>query len=104
MVVGKEGWRVHAVRDLFDAAVQHLNVGVFCRRCRHRSVLCAVGLWYRFSRKGWQDMIRDVGRHLRCSQCGARNPAIELVTGAADGPALPLPDDREWKRALSRRR
>ena len=97
-------WQVNPVRELFDAALQHYAIRATCRRCPNIGVFHAAGLWYRFERKGWNDRLREVPRRLRCAQCGNRGPKLELVTHEAITVPLPLPDDREWKRATSRRR
>ena len=97
-------WQANPVRDLFDAALQHYNIGAVCRRCPHRSILSAAGLWYLFERRNWPDRIGEARRRLRCTSCGSRDAAIELVTGKPTLQSLELPDDREWKRAVSRRR
>ena len=90
--------------DLLDAGMQHESIRATCRGCNRSGVFHAVGLWYRFQRKGWPDELRAVPRRLRCRQCGRRGPKLELAGLETATVPMPLPDDREWKRALSRRR
>lgn len=102
-MLGRERWRGHPICDLLDAGIQHEAIKATCR-CGRTEVFHSVGLWYRFQAKGWPDVLSEVPRRLRCRHCGRRGPRIEFARYTAPTVDLPLPDDREWKRALSRRR
>ena len=61
-------------------------------------------LWYLFEKKGWPDWLRDVRRRCRCTGCGAREPALDLVHEEPTGERLKMPSEQEWKRMRARRR
>lgn len=66
------------------------------------------GLWWLFERRMWNGELRNAREKFRCSRCAAQTglrvrPArIELVAPSETDIALPMPDEREWKRAVSR--
>jgi len=93
---------------LFEAAVWRYNIRVSCPMCRKSAVFEAVGLWYRFHQKRWDDDLRNARDKLWCKPCShrlgkrVRPRKLELTK---EGPAtrhLPDPSDIEWKNALSR--
>lgn len=94
--------------SLFEAAAWHKSVKLTCGRCRHSITFNAHGLWWLFERKGWESNLRHVALRLYCKQCReafgrrVRAPRIELVRESSDDFYFPLPDEREWKRAVSR--
>ena len=100
----------YPLHNLWDAAVRGYSIKLTCRACGNVRILHGVGLWWLFERKGWSDGFREVRRRsvcLSCRQrCGkvVRNPKFELVHEEITGEPLPLPSDREWKRALARHR
>jgi len=96
--------KTNPVRDLFDAAAQHYAVKLTCLRCRHQRIFDPHALWFLFDRKGWNDWLRDVRKRCRCTGCGARNPALDLVHEEATGEPLPMPSESEWKRMKAQRR
>ena len=98
---------VYEARDLVDAAVFHKNVLATCR-CGHSAILESMDLWAWFSKRGWDDRLGQVSKHLRCMKCfqadrPKRKPRIELVRKEATV-TLPHADDREFKRVVARRR
>lgn len=98
---------IYEAKDLVDAGAFHLNVLAKCP-CGHSSVLESVDLWAWFSKRGWDDRIGQVARHLRCMKCfqagrPKRKARIELVQRVATV-KLPLADLREFKKVVSRRR
>ncbi|MBN8808412.1 MAG: hypothetical protein J0I47_09285 [Sphingomonas sp.] len=106
-------WTSDGTREatsLFEAAAWHKAIKLTCGRCRHSITFNPHGLWWLFERKGWKGKLRDVPQHLYCKRCrdafGKRVRAlrIELVTESPDDFQLPLPDERDWKRAVSRLR
>ncbi|WIW90377.1 hypothetical protein K3M67_20320 (plasmid) [Sphingobium sp. V4] len=99
--------RRHATR-IFEAATWGYAVKVTCR-CRRTCTFEAHGLWWRFKRKGWSDDFRDAVRCLYCRSCTERTgrkvrPTLMETTNEPPHIRLPLPDEREWKRAVSRNR
>jgi hypothetical protein len=99
----------YPLRNLWDAAVRHYSIKLTCR-CGHVRILHGVGLWWLFERQGWSDSFYEVRRRALCTSClrersrMARNPALDLVHEEITGEPLPLPSDREWKKALARHR
>jgi len=99
---------VNPVWNLFDAAVRHYNLRITCSRCDHAEVYHAAALWKMFESRDWNDDLRVLAGRFYCPRCrqtrGVKvRPKVELV----DEPETmrkPLPDDADWKRAISRRR
>ena len=94
----RDGLRVPTT--LLEAAAWHYGVVARCR-CGHEGVFDPHALWWRFERRGWDDGLVGVRQRLRCGRCGAR----PFVTWDKQRPAtvhLPMPDERDWRRALSR--
>jgi hypothetical protein len=96
--------KVNPVQDLFDAAAQHYAIKLTCRRCRHQRIFNPHALWHLFDKNGWPDWLRDVRKRCRCTECGARDPALDLVNEPETGEPLPMPSESEWKRMSRRRR
>ncbi len=94
----------YPLRDLFDAATHAYSVRLTCAACGHRRVFDPHGLWYLFDRRGWTDWLKDVRARCVCSQCGARQPRLELVREPETGEKLPMPSEHRWKQELRRRR
>lgn len=95
---------------LFEAAAWHRAVKVRCG-CGHFAVFDPHGLWWFFHRKGWSEDLRDVRGKMWCRACRksigqkVRPRHIDLLTEYPKGMiTLPLPDEREWKRLVSRYR
>ena len=92
--------------NLFEAAAWHKALCVTCS-CGHSATFDPHGLWWLFERKGWNMRLADARRHFICSACnnagrmGMRAARIEAV-GGTGSIRLPMPDEREWKSALSR--
>ncbi|WP_206377376.1 hypothetical protein [Sphingobium sp. TB-6] len=91
---------------IFEAAAWHYSVRVVCR-CRREGLFDAHGLWWKFQRKGWSDDFREAKRRLYCRACTQRTgrKVRPITMETSNKPAkirLPLPDEREWKRAVSR--
>lgn len=98
---------VYEARDLVDAGVFHMNVLARCR-CGHSAILDSIDLWGVFQRKGWDDWLPMVARHLGCTKCviarrPKSRPTIELVQKEATV-KLPWCDTAEFKRVVRRRR
>jgi hypothetical protein len=103
----QEDDRRHAT-SIFEAATWGYAVKVTCR-CRQTGIFEPLGLWWRFKRKGWSDDFRDAVRCCYCRSCTKRTgrkvrPTRMETTSEPPRIRLPLPDEREWKRAVSRNR
>ncbi|MFD1610843.1 hypothetical protein ACFSCW_03395 [Sphingomonas tabacisoli] len=102
-------------RDWYDARLTHLqflalykwNVRVTCD-CGRTAVFSGAGLWWRFERKHWSDRLQDVPKRLTCNACKfdrrpRKPPRCEKTRDEVTHP-LPMPDDREWRKMVSRYR
>ena len=100
----------YPLRNLWDAAVRSYSIKLTCRQCQHVRILHGVGVWWLFERKGWSDTFYEVRRRALCTSCLrergciCRKPKLDLVHEEITGEPLPLPSDREWKKALARHR
>lgn len=95
----RDGCRVP--QTLFEAAAWHFSIVAACKKCRARGVFHAAALWWMFERKGWDPTFGAVARRFRCRACGGR-ATLSASRDAVPSVILPLPDEREWKRAVSR--
>ena len=103
----KDGLRVYT--RIFEAAAYHQAVKPVCE-CGHSATFNPHGLWLYFDRKGWDDGLNAAREHFWCRQCAGRlgrrvRPIrIDLVIETVADIRLPMPDERQWKKALSRYR
>lgn len=95
--------------NLFEAAAWQYAVRVTCGRCGHSAVFDPHALWWLFERKRWNDSLPAAARRFACMDCrshGRREPkglaGISLVDDQPTTTDLPLPPEREWKRAINR--
>lgn len=90
--------------NLFEAAAWHSHIHVQCTRCGHHAVFAPHGLWWLFHRRHWDDGFAAVAKRMRCrmGQRGCTGRGKLTVTKAAVTIRLTDPDEREWKRALTR--
>lgn len=65
------------------------------------SVFDSHALWWLFERRHWDDVMRHVGHRLKCRACGGR-ACVSWSRDKAATISLLMPDEREWKRAISR--
>ena len=91
---------------IFEAAAWHRTVKVSCR-CGNVGLFDGHGLWWKFERKGWTDDFRDARRRFYCRSCSQRmgrkvRPSWIETCDESPRICLPLPDEREWKRAVNR--
>lgn len=91
---------------VFEAACFHKSVRVACR-CGHEAFFQAHGLWWLFTQRRWSDEFRDMRERFFCIRCWTvqRTRERPRVIEASRKPVtynLPMPDEREWKRALRR--
>lgn len=92
--------------NLFEAAAWHKTIKVTCH-CGHSVTFDPHGLWWLFEQKGWNMRFREARQYFACKPCGldrrakVRPSKIEPVSGMAEI-TLPMPPERELKRAQSR--
>ena len=94
------------------AALMRRSFHLRCPRCAYDRLLDAVPLWWLFYKKGWNDQLpAAITRRFYCGRCcPARGegpkvrPKFNLSEAIPTGPQLPYPDEREWKRLVSRTR
>ncbi|KFG91874.1 Symbiosis island integrase [Sphingobium herbicidovorans NBRC 16415] len=89
-----------------DLGAAVYTVRVECR-CRREAFFEAHGLWWKFQRKSWSDDFREAKHRFYCKSCSQRygRKVRPVIMETSDQPArhhFPLPDEREWKRAVSR--
>lgn len=87
---------------LFECAAYKYDVRATCGACGHAGVLQPHALWWRFSRCGWDERLRQAGPHLRCNGCDRTGVALEPNVDPVTVDALPMPPKSEWKRAVDR--
>lgn len=91
---------------VFEAAAWQETVKITCPH-GHSVVHDAHGLWWWCYRRRVSDNFLDLCRTLACSQCkdagkGLVRPASVARSREKPTAELPLPPEREWKRALRR--
>ena len=97
-----DGGRV--VTTMFEAAAFRRGVQVKCA-CGHTAVLNPYRLWWHFHSKHLDDELSATMRCFYCTKCRRRgHVSIYLTNGewTDNAPALPLPPEPEWKRAVAR--
>lgn len=104
------GWTGDGQRrasHLFEAAAWYQAVKPVCQ-CGHSATFDPYGIWWRFQCKMWDDSLWKAREKFWCSRCKARTGKrvrpirLDLVKPGPEDIRLPMPDEREWKRALSR--
>lgn len=103
--------RTHIGRRLAcleHCALHRRTIRLTCPRCGAERRFDAVALWWLFHRKGWNDRLPDAGRRFRCTRCdGAGHlprPAVAITREPPDAEQPPYPDERTWRRLVSRYR
>lgn len=93
-----------AATNLFEASAWHKNVLVQCTVCSHRAVFAPHGLWWLFYSRRWNDDFPAVGKRMRCrfGKPSCRGRGRISISASPATITLPDPDEREWKRAVSR--
>lgn len=97
------------LRTLMHCALYRTTLKLSCRRCPHSVSWDAVPIWWHFHRKGIDDRIPDVLRRFYCLKCWRERrvvsrPRLEFTKDMPGGCYMPYPDEREWKRIISRYR
>jgi hypothetical protein len=101
------GRRLHS---LWLCALYKRSLYFACRQCPHEGLISAIPVWWLFKRKGWSEALGDVAVRFYCSHCLAerqrkvRGPKLAVSLDEAPPCDLALPDQREWKRMVSRYR
>lgn len=92
---------------IFEAACWHYAVQPVCS-CGHKSTFDPHGLWWLFECRRWDDSFAKARERFWCRFCAARfkkkyrAARLEVVKRSACDMTFPMPDEREWKRAVSR--
>jgi hypothetical protein len=100
------------IDSLVMCALHRRTLRLSCRSCPHVRLLDAVPVWFLFERKGWSGFIQEVPARFYCAAClrdAARKvtrPRLVITNDAAPPPTRewPYPDERVWKRLVSRYR
>jgi hypothetical protein len=83
------------------------TIKLTCPGCGRVRLLEAVTLWWLADQRRWPDEVREVVRRLYCEECHRDahriiRPRFEITRDKPAGPQLPYPDERVWKRVVSR--
>ncbi|MFB0875479.1 MULTISPECIES: hypothetical protein [unclassified Sphingobium] len=102
-----EGNRV-VPTTLFECVLWNYGVHLLCR-CHHHAIFHPCGLWWHFDKRGWSDDFRDITARFYCRKCHAKSgqrirPSLVQPSQTMPTILLPMPDEREWKRAIARKR
>lgn len=93
--------------SIFEAATLRMAVSPVCA-CGHTTSFDPWGLWWHFKRRHWDDRLTSARHRFWCRVCGSRlrrkvrPKRFDLVKVSDANLVLPLPDEREWKRAVAR--
>ena len=93
---------------IFEAAAWHKAIKPLCSRCPHSAIFHPHSLWWWFSRRGWNDDLRDATKRFWCRQCAAqigrrvRPRMLDVVAETEDMICLPMPSQADWKKAVNR--
>lgn len=92
--------------NLFDAALQHVNIRVECTCCPNTAVINAAGLWWHFHQKEWAESIRTSRDRIYCRKCRSQSGRkIRPRVSVTEEPVtrfLTEPTELEWKQACRR--
>ena len=95
---------------LVHCALHRRTLKLSCLHCPHVRLLDAVPVWYLFDRKGWSGLMWDVPKRFFCSRCmterlrKVRGPRVQVTDERPGKEQFPYPDERTWKRLISRYR
>ncbi len=97
------------LRCLLHCALYQRTIKLTCPQCSRVRRYDAVALWWWFERHRKDDAIPAALRRFYCSACsrggrGRIRPHYEITTEKPDDDQPPYPDEREWKRQISRYR
>ena len=94
---------------LEHCALHRRTIKLTCPACGHVRRLDAVALWWLYERRGWSDALPGAYARLYCAACRANGgrkvrPRTEITREPPDAEQGPYPDERTWKRLVSRYR
>ena len=97
------------LRTLLHCALYRTTLRITCRRCSHAVLWEAVRVWWHFERKGIDDRLPEAEKRFYCGKCWREKhtvsrPRIVITRDMPRDCYLPYPDDRTWKRVISRYR
>lgn len=97
--------------SLVQCALHQRTIRLACRECPNVRLLDAMPLWYLFERRGWSGVLNDVPRRFYCQCCWqgrcrrVTRPDLIVCRDRPDnGKQFDYPDERTWKRLVSRYR
>jgi hypothetical protein len=73
-------------------------------------MLDTMPLWWMFERRGWSQSLSEVRKRFYCSRCleqrgrKVRGPKLQISLDPPQGAQFAYPDERTWKRLVSRYR
>lgn len=98
------------ITTLMECAANRRTLKIACRKCSHFRLWDSVPIWWLFEKKGWCGFLSDVPRRLYCSHCWTarhdrvKGPRIAITNDPPGETPFGYPDQREWKRFVSRQR
>lgn len=96
------------VDTLMLCAVYQKTLRFNCQRCLHVSVLPSIPVWWHFQRRNWDHTLYAAVKRFYCSSCWNRrkvrihDPVMRVTDDKPTAEPLPWPDERTWKRLVSR--
>ncbi|MGJ3647096.1 hypothetical protein ACLB0R_01305 [Sphingomonas sp. GlSt437] len=87
---------------IFECAAWHKQVVVTCLVCQRRAVFDPHQIWWLCRRKGWEERLAAFRLRFKCNGCGQKRAQIGTSGTETPTVVLPWPDEREWKKAVSR--
>lgn len=91
-------------------ALHRRTIKLTCRTCGHVRKFDAVAIWAMFRRRQWAGELEKVPKRFYCGTCWQQHfrrsgvPRMEITDEQPEGPQPPYPDEREWKKLVSRYR
>ena len=98
------------IDSLVACALHRRTLRLSCRQCPHIRLLDSVPIWSLFDARGWGGLIADVPKRFYCARCWderrckVSHPKLVITQDATAPPQFPYPDERRWKRLVSRYR
>ncbi|EQB09665.1 hypothetical protein L284_18760 [Novosphingobium lindaniclasticum LE124] len=91
---------------LFEAAAWQYSIKVTCA-CGRSAVFDPHALWHRFQRSRWDETFAKARDRFYCRECWRTKcrklRPVKFETCREEPTVrLPMPDEREWKRAINR--
>ncbi len=97
------------LREVEQFALHNRNLRLTCRRCGTVRVLSGHGVWWLFRQRRWDGHVNQLAKRFRCAACFEQSgikvsPNVQATRDHPTGAPLPDPDERDWKRLVSRYR